>query len=278
MARHNSGLPLTVALLGLLYLAAAPVAASDKVLNFGSVAMDIPATMHRRLKPLTDYLSRELKRPVNLRLAPNLPTAARDVAIGDIDITYLTPVAYLRAHREGGARLVVKTITRGKSSFQLMLVARQDSSIKSARDLVGRSFAFGDKAAILQRATVVDAGIRLEELGSYKFIGHYDNIVRGVLSGDFDAGILKDTSAYQAEKKGIKIIHASPPLPPYNIVVNKRVDEQLYKSIRKAFLDLDAKNPEHRKVIKALDQNYDGFAPTSDAEYDVVRKLVKPFE
>jgi len=200
---------------------------AGNALNFGSVAMDIPATMHRRLKPLTDYLSRELKRPVNLRLAPDLPTAARDVASGNIDITYLTPVAYLRAHREGGARLVAKTITRGKSSFQLMLVTRQDSPIKNVRDLVGKSFAFGDRAAILQRAAVVNAGIKLEELGSYRFIGHYDNIIRGVLSGDFDAGILKDTSAYQAEKRGIKIIHASPHLPPYNIVVSNRIDDKL---------------------------------------------------
>ncbi len=240
--------------------------------------MDIPATMHRRLKPLTDYLSGQLKRPVNLRLAPNLSTAARDVAMGRIDITYLTPVAYLRAHREGGARLVAKTITRGKSSFQLMLVTRNDSPIKTVRDLKGKSFAFGDKAAILQRAAVVNAGIKLEELGSYKFIGHYDNIVRGVLSGDFDAGILKDTSAYQAADKGIRIIHASPHLPPYNIVVSKNIDEKLYKTIRAAFLELDAANPQHRVVIKALDPNYDGFAETSDAEYDIVRQLVRPFE
>jgi len=32
------------------------------------------------------------------------------------------------------------------------------------------------------------------------------------------------------------------------------------------------------KVIKAVDKKYDGFAATSDAEYDVVRKLVAPFE
>lgn len=267
--------------LGALLLLTAPLYAradADSALNFGSVAMDIPAVMHRRLKPLTDYLSSELKRPITLRLAPDLPTAARDVAKGRIDITYLTPVAYLRAHREGRARLVVKTVTRGKSSFQLMLVARRDSPINSVRDLVGKSFAFGDRAAILQRAAVVNAGIELDEFGSYRFIGHYDNIVRGVLSGDFDAGILKDTSAYQSTDKGLKIIYASPHLPPYNIVVNSRISDKLYEQIRTAFLDLDAKNPEHRKIIKALDPNYDGFAPTSDAEYDIVRKLVKPFE
>jgi len=47
--------------------------------------------------------------------------------------------------------------------------------------------------------------------------------------------------------------------------------------MRKAFLTLNGKNPEHLKIIKALDKKYDGFAPTSDTEYDVVRQMIKPF-
>jgi len=267
-----------MAMLAAMVLSPFAEAAADRELNFGSVAMDIPAVMHRRLKPLTDYLSENLERPVNLRLAPDLSTAARDVARGAIDITYLTPVAYLKAHRDGGARLVVKTVTRGRQSFQLMVVTRADSPVHTMRDLIGKSFAFGDSAAILQRAVVVNAGVRLEELGSYRFLGHYDNIVRGVLSGDFDAGILKDTSAWEWQSKGLRIVYSSPPLPPYNVVVNKGIDDRLYERIRAAFLKLDAGDPRHHAIIKALDPSYDGFAPTSDAEYDIVRRLVEPFE
>ena len=83
-------------------------------------------------------------------------------------------------------------------------------------------------------------------------------------NGDFDAGILKDTTAYEWERKGLRVIHKSPELPPYNIVVSRRIDEGLYAAIRRAFL--------------RLDPNYSGFAPTGDAEYDVVRMLVRPFE
>ncbi len=247
-------------------------------LAFGSVAMDVPAAMHQRLKPLTDYLSRELKCQVRLKLSPELSAAADDVAAGKVDIAYLTPVAYIKAHKKGDVRLVAKTVTKGEQSFRLMLVVRHDSPIKAVRDLAGKNFAFGDQAAILQRAVVVNAGIKLEELGSYKFIGHYDNIARGVANGDFDAGILKDTTAFDWEKKGLRVIHASPQLPPYNIVVGRHVSEQLYHQIKGAFLALKASKPGHLEVLKALDPSYDGFAPTTDAEYDVVRQLVKPFE
>ena len=247
-------------------------------LRFGSVAMDTPTAMHRRLKPLIDYLTRELKRPVTLKLSPALSNAAEDVARGEVDIAYLTPVAYIKAHKNGGARLVAKTVTKGESSFKLMLVVRKDSSIKSTKDLAGKSFAFGDQAAILQRAVVVNAGVRLEQLGSYKFLGHYDNIARGVSNGDFDAGVLKDTTAFEWEKKGLRVIHTSPKLPPYNVVVGRHISERLYNKIKEAFLALKASNPRHLEVIKALDPSYDGFAPAADPEYDVVRQLVKPFE
>lgn len=247
-------------------------------LLFGSVAMDIPAAMYRRLKPLTDYLSQQLHRPVTLKLSPDMGSAINEVASGNVQLAYLTPVAYLNARKKGGAKLIVKTVTEGKGSFKLMIVVKQDSPIKSVQDLAGKSFAFGDKKALLQRATVVGAGMPLDKLGSYKFIGHYDNIVRGVMNGDFNAGILKDTTAYKWQGKGLRILYASPDLPPYNITASRETSPKTVAALRKAFLALNVKNPAHVKVIKALDKKYTGFAKTSDKEYDVVRKLVAPFQ
>ena len=250
---------------------------ANKELLFGSVAMDIPAVMHDRLTPLTNYLSKALKRPVSLKLSPNMGAAINDTAEGTVDLAYLTPVAYLKAHKKGNAQLIVKTVTKGKASFQLMIVVREDSPIKTVEQLAGKSFAFGDKRALLQRAAVVGAGMPLENLGEYNFIGHYDNIVRAVMSGDFDAGILKDTMAYKWESKGIRILYRTPDLPPYNITASKNVDKKLLKQLQQAFLSLDGTNPNHLAVIKAVDKKYNGFAPTSDKEYDVVRELIKPF-
>lgn len=251
---------------------------SQSEIYFGSVAMDTPAVMHERLKPLTNYLSKTLNRTVKLKLAPNMPSAIDDLSKATVDLAYLTPVAYLRSHSKGNSRIVAKTVTNKKSSFQLMIVVAEDSPIKKVEDLFGKKFAFGDKAAFLQRAAVVGAGVPLEKLGSYDFLGHYDNIVRAVMRGHYDAGILKDTMAFKWKGKGIRILHSSPQLPPYNIAVSKNIDDELFNKIRKAFLDLDVKNPEHKAVIKALDKKYDGFAPTNDQEYDVVRKLISPFD
>ncbi len=252
-------------------------AESGKEIVFGSVAMDIPAEMHRRLKPLTRYLSKVLKRDVALRLSPNMGVAIQDTIKGNVDLAYLTPVAYIKAHAKGGAQILAKTVTNGKASFQLMIVVKEDSPIKNVKQLIGKTFAFGDKRALLQRAAVVGSGIKLTQLKEMKFLGHYDNIARAVLKGDFDAGILKDTKAFKWQNKGLRILYSSPHLPPYNIAASKNVSPAMLAKLRKAFLSLDSNNPEHLRIIKAVDKKYNGFAATSDAEYNVVRKLIAPF-
>lgn len=256
---------------------AEPTTKPSGELSLGSVAMEIPAAMHQRLKPLATYLAQELQRPVRLHMSPDLSKAVKEVAAGNVDIAYLTPIAYVDARTAGNVHILAKALTRRRDSFRLMLVARSDSPIRSVQNLVGKSFAFGDEAAILQRAVVVNAGVRLEQLASYRFLGHYDNIARGVVNGDFDAGILKDSIAAQWEKKGLRAIYASPELPPYNIVAGKHVDETTRRAIQTALLRLNVGNPEHRSIIKALDNGYDGFAVATDSDYDVVRTLTQPF-
>lgn len=265
--------------IGLAVCAGNATGAEDgrKPLRFGSVAMDIPAVMQYRLTPLTEYLSRQLKRPVILTLAPDMATAIKQLSNGTVDMAYLTPVAYIRSHAAGGARLIVKTVTEREASFRLMIVVRADSPIRTVADLAGKRFAFGDEAALLQRAVVVGADMPLQRLGEYQFLGHYDNIVRGVLNRDYDAGIVKDTMAYKWEGRGIRVVYRSPELPPYNVAVSNKVSAGLGRDIRSAFLRLRLDRPADRDVIQALDKNYTGFASTDDAEYNIVRRLIKPF-
>jgi len=250
---------------------------NKKEILLGSVAMDKPVVMYKRLSPLTTYLSEQLAMPVNLKLSPNMGAAINEISSHSVDIAYLTPVAYIKAKKKGNAQIIAKTVTKGKASFKLMVVVKEDSPLKSISDLAGKSFAFGDKRALLQRAALVGGGISLDKLGSYEFIGHYDKIASSVIAGYFDAGILKDTMAYKWENKGLRILYATPDLPPYNIAVSGNINSDLAEKIRKAFLDLDGNNPKHLNVIKALDSKYNGFSATNDAEYDVIRKLIKPF-
>lgn len=266
----------------LLYAAmwahAANAPTQPKPIVFGSIPMDTPSGMAKRLTPLVEYLSKTLQRPTVLKLSPDMSAAIEAATNGSSDFTYLTPVAYVRTRAAKNTRLVATPITNGKMTFKLMIAVTEDSPIKEIQDLAGKSFAFGDPAALLQRAVVHGAGMPLEKLGQYKFIGHFDNIVRGILYKDYDAGILKDTTAFMWKDKGIRTIYSSPELPPYCIVAGSEVNDTLFEEIKTALLKLDARNPEHYTVIKSLDESYDGFSAAQDSDYAIVRKLIEPFQ
>lgn len=240
--------------------------------------MDVPVVMIQRLTPLAQYLSAKTGLKVSFRASPNLDSAASELGNNITQIAYLTPVAYLGAHKKYDARPLVAPLTHGKSTFKLVVVTREDSPIKTMRDLRGKSFAFGDEKAILQRAVVTDGGINLEEFSRFAFLNHYDNIAKAVLNKDFDAGILKDTIADEFKSKGLRVIYSSPPLPPYLFAVSNKLPEATADKLRKALLELRTDTPEHKSILNNLDQGYDGFVETNDRNYDEIRKLVAPFK
>jgi phosphonate transport system substrate-binding protein len=266
---------------GLCLLLSIPLAgypSQEQAVRFGSVAEDTPATMHQRLIPLTDYLKAATGRNVELALSPDMPAAIKALSRGDVELAYLTPVAYLNAHKMGDAILIAKAVTNNQAYFRLEIVVREDSPIKNVADLAGKSFAFGDPAALLQQAVVVNAGMPLESFGKRAYIGHYDNIARGVLNKDYDAGIVTDSKARKWNKGGLRVIYSSEKLPPYNIAAKGNIDHALFLKLQEALLKLDRRNPNHGRVLDALGKDYDGFEKTSDAEYDVIRRLIKPFQ
>jgi len=252
--------------------------AGEKPIRFGSVAEDIPAVMHQRLTPLIDYLGKSTGRPVVLMLSPDMPKAIDELSNGNVELAYLTPVAYLRAHEKGGATLIAKVVSNKQAFFHLEIVVREDSPIRKVGDLAGKKFAFGDPAALLQRAVVESSGMPLDKLGSRNYLGHYDNIVRGVLNRDYDAGIVTDTKARKWGNKGLRVIYSSPQLPPYNIAATRKIDHAVFIELQKALLALDKSKPDHLRVFQAMGEDYDGFARTTDQEYDIVRKLIKPYQ
>ncbi len=253
-------------------------AAEPEELYLGSVAMDVPAEMVRRLTPLTDYLTRKTSIKISFRASPNLGSAVNELGKDFTQIAYLTPVAYIEARDKYHAQPLVSPLTHGKSTFNLVVAVRADSPYQSMQDLRGKTFAFGDEKALLQRAVVVGGGVKLEEFARYAFLKHYDNIAKAVLNRDFDAGILKDTIYEDFAPKGLRKIYTSPPLSSYLFAVSERLPPATVKKLQAAFLELNASKPAHKAILKELDQGYDGFEPAEDKDYDEIRRLIAPFQ
>lgn len=254
---------------------AEPVA--TPTLYLGSVAMDVPAEMVKRLKPLAGYLTVQTGMNVLFRAAPNMNTAIADLGSGVTQIAYMTPVAYVEARRKFGVQPLVSPLTDGRSALRLVVAVRRTSTLRSVADLKGKSFAFGDERARLQQAAVVGAGITLAEFSSYAFLKHYDNIAKAVLNDDFDAGILTEGVFREFAPRGLRALHYSPPLGAYVFAVHSSLPPATIEKLRAAFLSLRIDVPGHRDILHQLGTGYDGFVLAQDKDYDTVRKLIAPF-
>ena len=253
-------------------------AAEPDEIYLGSVAMDVPAVMVQRMTPVAAYLAKKTGLKISFRASPNLGSAVNELGKDFTQIAYLTPVAYLEAHEKFGVKPLVSPITHGQTTFNLVVAVRQDSPIRTMQDLKDKSFAFGDEKALLQRAVVVGGGINLHQFSKFAFLKHYDNIAKAILNKDFDAGILKDTIYEQFQPQGLRKIYSSPPLPSYLFAVSDKLPADTVKKLRDALLELKADSVEGKAILKGLDAGYDGFVVADDKDYDIIRKLIVPFQ
>ena len=252
--------------------------AADTALTMGSVAMDIPVEMVKRLGALTNYLALNTGLNIRFRPSPDLGSAVDELGSNQTQIAYLTPVAYIDAHKKYGVVPLVAPTIKGRPSFSLVIAAKLGSGIRTPANLKGKRFAFGDEKALLQKAAVSSLGLNTTDFSQFAYLKHYDNIAKAVLAGDFDGGILKDSVADDFKDKGIIVIGSTPPLPSYVFAVNPNMPVHVRNKLRDAFLSLKKDSPVGAVTLEAFDSSYDGFVVVQDNAYDSVRKLIQPFE
>jgi phosphonate transport system substrate-binding protein len=246
--------------------------------TMGSVAMDIPVEMIKRMSALTNHLALTTHLNVRFRASPNLGSAVDDLGAGQTQIAYLTPVAYINARKKYGVIPLVAPTVDGRPHFSLVIGVKAGSGINSPAELKGKRFAFGDEKALLQRAAVESMALKSSDFSSFAYLKHYDNIAKAVLAGDFDGGILKDSIADEFKGRGITVIGSTPPLPSYIFAVHPGMPVAVRNQLRDALLALNKSTPERAATLEAFDKGYDGFVVVDDAAYDSVRTLIQPFQ
>jgi len=246
--------------------------------TMGSVAMDIPVEMIKRMSALTNYLALSTNLNIRFRPSPSLGSAVEDLGTGQTQIAYLTPVAYIEARKKYGVVPLVAPTTQGRPHFSLVIGVKAGSGIKTPAELKGKRFAFGDEKALLQRAAVASMGLAASDFSNIAYLKHYDNIAKAVLAGDFDGGILKDSVAEEFKSKGIVVIGSTAPLPSYIFAVHPDMPVTVRNQLRDALLALKKSTPERAATLEAFDIAYDGFTLIEDSAYDPVRKLIQPFQ
>lgn len=251
---------------------------AEDIIRFGIVPLESPAEMFKRFGPLAEYLGKKLGRKVELKVAVDFHGAMEDIGYGATQLCFMTPSTYLEAHNKYDIEVLVKALRGGKPYHHSVIIVRGDSGINSLEDIKGRTFAFGDlhstSSHIVPRAMLLNAGIDLNDLLYYNYLGHHDNVVNAVLRGDFDAGGVMESVAQRFKDRGIKIIKFSEDIPEFNICVSRTLPEKDRTSIKMALIALTDATSEGSTILKSIQKDYTGFMEASDEDYNSVRLLM----
>jgi phosphonate transport system substrate-binding protein len=159
-----------------------------------------------------------------------------------------------------------------------VVIVGADSGIATIADVKGKIVAYGDHAStsshLVPRAMLQDKGLVAEKDYKAVYLGQHDAVARAVESGKVPAGALSKPifesllAAKRIDGAKVRVLAETGAIPNYPMAMQSKLSPPLKDQIRKAFLDI--KDPAILKAFRA-----EGFAPMSDADYNVLRETAK---
>ncbi|WPN77078.1 phosphonate ABC transporter substrate-binding protein [Pseudomonas germanica] len=271
---------LRVASLTVIALGASQVWAKDK-LTIGLIPSEDSQAMIESSKQVLDDLQAKIGMPVVPFVATDYNGIIEALRSGKLDVAYLGPFSYVLATSVADVEAFSVAVTKktGQSAYKSVILARKDSGIHSLADLKGHTFAFVDPSSasghLFPKAGLEQAGFVPDTLFKRViFSGSHDASILAVENKKVDAAAVADRIFASAVAKGVvkqddfEIVWSSRPIPESPMVWRKALDPELKKKIADALASI--------KDVPWGDQGVlNGFQPTTDASYDVVRETAK---
>lgn len=255
--------------------------AQPRALTIGLIPAEDSQAMIESSRQVLDALQQQLGMPVKPFVATDYNGVIEALRAKKLDVAYLGPFSYVLASSvaEVEAFSVAVTKKTGQSAYWSVILARKDSGLRSVAELKGRNFAFVDPSSasghLFPKAGLQQTGLDPDAyFGRVVFSGSHDASILAVANRKVDAAAVADRIFNSAVAKGtvkqddFVVLWSSRPIPESPMVWRKDLDPALKEKLARALANL--------KDVKWGDQGVlNGFQPTSDAAYDVVRDTAK---
>lgn len=272
---------LRTASLALLSLSAASQTMANEKLTIGLIPSEDSQAMIEASKQVLSTLEKKLGMPVVPFVATDYNGIIEALRAGKLDVAYLGPFSYVLATSVADVEAFAVAVTKktGQSAYKSLILARKDSGIRQLADLKGHTFAFVDPSSasghLFPRAGLEQAGFEPDKLFSRViFSGSHDASILAVENRKVDAAAVADRIFTSAVSKGLvkqdefEVVWSSRPIPESPMVWRKALDPELKQKVAAALASI--------KDVPWGDQGVlDGFQPTTDAAYDVVRDTAR---
>ncbi|MGQ9815427.1 MAG: substrate-binding domain-containing protein [Candidatus Roseilinea sp.] len=234
-------------------------------------------------RPLLDYLSRRLSRPVELVQRRTYAEVNDLLEQGEVDVAFVCTSAYVAGHDQFGMELLAAPQVNGAAVYHSVLVVPAESAARSIADLRGKVFAFTDPMSTSGRMyptwLVQQLGATPESFFARTFFTYsHDDAIRAVAEGLAD-GAAVDSLVYDyairrepALREKTRLIHRSPSFATPPVVVRPGTRPQLKAELRQALLDLaDDPHSAGDAALQAI--GVERFILIEDSAYDSVRDI-----
>lgn len=254
---------------------------AQQVLTVGLIPSEDSRAMIANSQKMMDMLANALGMPVKPFVAADYNGVIEALRSKRLDVAYLGPFSYVLGATIAPieAFAVAETKKAGRTFYHSQIIAHKDSGIKTVADLKGKNFAFVDPSStsghLFPKAGLMKAGFDSEkDFGRVIFSGSHDSSAIAVQNKKIDAAAIADRILDAAISKGLARredlveVWKSDPIPESPTVWRTDLPADLKKRVQAAFLQV--------KDIPWSDQGLlNGFHPTNDAAYNVIRDTAK---
>lgn len=268
----------------LVALAPAAAQAQQAELRIGLIPSEDAQAMIRASQQVMDQLADKTGMKVRPFVANDYNGVIEALRSGKLDIAYLGPFSYVLAAEVAQAEAFAVAVTKktGKSAYHSIVITRRDKGLDSVAKLKGRSFSFVDPTSasghLFPKAGLMTDGFDPDKhFSRVIFSGSHDANIMAVANNKVDGAAVADRIFESAVAKGVvkaddfNIVWRSQPIPESPMVWRKGLDAATKQKVAAAMSDI--------KDLPWGDQGVlNGFSPTTDQAYDVVRQTAKTLQ
>jgi phosphonate transport system substrate-binding protein len=249
-----------------------------KTLRVALLPDENASTIIQNAQPLKAHLEKTLGRNIELVVTTDYSSMIEAMRFGRIEVAYFGPLSYVLAKSKSDIEAFAVGVSGGSPTYTSVVITQADSPIKAVADLKGKIVAYGDRAStsshLVPRAMIEEAGLVAERDYKTVYVGAHDAVARSVETGKVAAGALSRPIFENLLKSGrissdkVRIVAETKPIPNYPMAMQSKLNPALKEQIRNAFVGIN--DPAILKSFRAQ-----GFAPTGDSAYDVLRTTAK---
>jgi phosphonate transport system substrate-binding protein len=261
-----------------LALASAALSApawAQAVFRFTAIPDESPTELARKAAPLVKYLEQKLGTKVEFTPVTDYAASVEALANKQVDMAWFGGFTFVQAWVRSGGKVVPLVQREEDEKFRSVFITT-DPSIKTLRDLKGKTVSFGSQSStsghLMPRSYLLDAKIDPDkDFKRVAYSGAHDATIAAVAAGKVDAGALNISvwEKFVADKKvdpaKVHVFYTTPVYYDYNWTVHADMPAAMQDKLRQAFLDLKADSAEGKEVL-AL-QRATRFVPTKVDNY-----------